>query len=161
MSKKLIVSCMTIAAFAAFGAASIASASPVLTHPTGTAAPIGTKFTATNIGETVFTAGSTTWTCSKDLLTGTITRNNGTEIEGTIENASFKGTETEERCAGSLGATKFTTSGGAGFNGTPWCFKLETNAAKEDILTIRGNSCANAARSITFAFDLTIFGGPV
>jgi hypothetical protein len=159
MSKKIIAACMALAAFAAFAVMpAVSSASPVLTHPTGTkycanGGSLGEPctVTATNIGITKFNASGLVVECSKDLLTGKITKNNGTEIEGTIETASFKGAEPEELCKSNLGATKVTTTVG---NGVPWCVKAETNAAKEDILTVRGNSCANAARSITFAFDI-------
>jgi hypothetical protein len=155
MSKKLIAALMALAAFGALAMASTASAT-TLTQPTGTAVATGTKVKATNIGNTVFTAGSNTVTCSNDVLTGTIT-NNTSEIEGTIETASFKGTEAEEKCSSNLGPTRVTTTGGATFFGTPWC----VTAGAEDKLTIRGNSCANKARAITFAFDMTIFGFPV
>jgi hypothetical protein len=151
MSKKIIVAYMALAAFAMFAVAATSASATILTQPTGTAATTGTKFKATNIGITKFNASGLTLECSNDALTGTITKNNGTEIEGTIETASFKGAESEELCKSNLGATKVTTTVG---NGVPWCVKAETNAAKEDILTVRGNSCANAARSITFVFDI-------
>jgi hypothetical protein len=156
MLRKIIGGSITLAAcFAAFGVANFASAA-TLTQPTGTTVATETKFKATNIGNLVFTFGSNTWICSNDVLTGTIT-NNTSEVEGTIETASFKGTEAEEKCPTSLGPARLTTAGGSTFLGTPWCM----TAGAEDKLSIRGNSCGGKARAITFAFDLIIFGTAV
>jgi hypothetical protein len=148
MSKKLIAALMAVAALAAFAVAATSASATTLTQPTGTAVATGTKVKATNTSIAIFNASGLKVECSNDVLTGTITKNT-TEVEGTIETASFKGTEAEEKCVGSLGATRVTTTG-AGFNGTPWC----VTAGAEDVLTIRGNGCASAARSLTFALDV-------
>lgn len=155
MSKKLITACMALAAFAAFVVMpAAASASPRLCETTvnGECHNVGTgvKIRAHNVGVAkMFLSTGGTVECSNDSLTGTLTKNNGTEVEGTIETASYKGTESEERCVSSLGPTKVTTNVG---NGTPWCVKALPGAAME--AQVRGNSCANAARSITFVFDV-------
>jgi hypothetical protein len=155
MSKKLIAACMAIAAFAAFGMASTASAATI-THPTGTILATGTKIEATNIGVTKFIAGSVEVECSTATLTGTLTKNTSTAgafTEGTIETASFTGTAAESKCtSGFLGAVKVTT---AVTNGTPYCIKSPTGS---DEFQLRGNGCASAARNLTFTLDSAFFG---
>jgi hypothetical protein len=147
MCKKIIAACMALAAFATFAAAATPASATTLTQPTGTAVSIGTKFKATNVGIFKFFSSGLIVECSKVVLTGSVIKNNGVEVEGTIETASFKGTGFEERCTSNLGDAIVTTNVG---NGVPWCLKAESS----DILTVRGNSCTNAARSITFVFDI-------
>jgi hypothetical protein len=159
MSKKLITACMALVALAAFALPAVASATndPDLTHPTGTLLATGKKIVGTNIGITKFIAGETTVECNKDVLTGTLTKNNGSEVEGTIETASFKGTASSERCTSGLGPVTVTTNVG---NGTPWCVR-STPAMVTDEVQIRGNGCANAARSITFVLHIATFLGTI
>jgi hypothetical protein len=153
MSKRLIVAFMSFAALFALATASASAAT--LTQPTGTAVASGTKFKGTSIGEASFSFGSTFVTCPA-VLTGTITNNIG-EIEGTVETVAFKGTAANGGCTSPFEAATVTTTGGASFLGTPWCL----TAGAEDILRIRGNSCANKTRAVTFALDLTFFGTSV
>jgi len=141
------------AAFAALAVFSVipaaASASPQLTAPTGTTAATGTKIQGTNIGPIRFIASGLTVECSFGRLTGALTKNNGPEIEWTIESAVFQGIVANEQCTSTLGSTGVTTSVG---NGTPWCFRASNIAADE--FQIRGNKCASVTRSITFALDV-------
>src|SRR3954451_21380377 len=153
MSKKLIASCLALFALAAFVLPAVASATPVLTHPTGTKLAAGTKITGTNIGETLLKDGSgnilARYTNVK--MTGELTKNTGTEIEGTITTATFQGTGGAgtggmNECTGSLGRMTVTTNGnnvdGENLaNGTPWCLKSGAN----DTFQVRGNACNLAA----------------
>jgi hypothetical protein len=153
MSKKLIAACMAIAAFAALAMASTASASPVLTHPTGTVQATGAAITGTNVGETLMTDtnGNIITRCTTANLSGELTKNSGTAIEGNVTSATFTGTGSEGNCTGTFFTSPKVTPGVA--NGLPWCVRaLSTFAADE--AQIRGGKCSEAAREIRFALDL-------
>lgn len=158
MHKKLIMACMAIAAFAAFALPAAASAnSPVLTHPTGTAyCPDGgtttnCKLEGTNVGDWKLVGSLGTVTCSSVTLTGNITTNKNTHIEGDITSATFGGTGTGGDCTGPLGPVKVTTTVG---NGVPWCLTAGGELPAH-VFTARGNACNAASRSITFVLDFT------
>src|SRR5215212_3425468 len=170
MSKKLITGLLALVALTAFALPATASAtSPELKDGSGTLVAVGTTVKATNVGNTVFKGSWGEVVCSSATLHGKVTKNsaNGEAIEGTIETASFTGTSgSGTQCSGgSLGAVTVTTNIG---NGVPWCMRALAGAAHE--LQIRGNSCANAARSITYvlhfssfscAYERTTLSGPV
>lgn len=107
MHTKLIMVCMAFAAFA-FVAAPAASASPALTA-SGVLAPIGTAIEGKSTGGARFT-GSFSIECSSATLTGTLTKNSGTKIEGTIPvgKATYTGTGTSGDCTSALGSFKVT-----------------------------------------------------
>jgi hypothetical protein len=93
MSKKLITACMAIAAFAAFALPATASATndPQLTEGgtlvTGEPNIVGTA------SNTLFldTSGNTLVTCSTAVMTGKLTKNSGSTVEGSITSAKFSG----------------------------------------------------------------------
>ncbi len=100
MHKKLMLACMAIAAFGAFVIAPVASASPVLTHE-GKPVPVGTKIFGTLTGNATFTA-SVEVTCDHVILTGEVTKNSGTAIEGKITTKDFNGTASSTECTSTL-----------------------------------------------------------
>ncbi|MGN6588416.1 MAG: hypothetical protein ACTHKT_13260 [Solirubrobacterales bacterium] len=122
MHKKLMMACMAIAAFAAFVIAPAASASPVLTEGTTAVLPHNTAKTCTedptgciigtNTGVTKFTASGFNVECDHDVLTGWVTKNSGTKIEGTVPagKAEFHGTGTGTDCTSALGPVKVTVT---------------------------------------------------
>jgi hypothetical protein len=144
MGKKLISACMALAAFAAFAVMPATSSALTVTEPTGTALVTPVNVLGTNVGNSNLFTSIGTVECSTDALTGSLTNNNAATIKGTITSASFKGTASEERCTGPLGATTVITTEG---NGVPWCVEAKESG---DVAEIRGNSCANASRPITF-----------
>src|SRR4051794_22959473 len=76
---------------------------PDLTQPTGTMLATGGKFKGTNVGVgPTFTtnSGSALLQCTKTELTGTLTKNNGSEVEADIETLNVSGTGPEGRCTG-------------------------------------------------------------
>jgi len=157
MKSKLIAACMALAAFVAFAVMpAVSSASPVITHPTGTVLATGTKIEATNIGVTKFTSSTLNTECSTATLTGTLVKNTttGGGFEGEISTATFKGTGKEEDCTAT--GTFFTGSAAAtpetGTNGLPWCIK---NAAAGDNFELNGGACGGLTRGIRFGLDLT------
>jgi hypothetical protein len=156
MCKKVLITCMAVAAFAALAmSASASAASPVLTNASGGVVPVGEGLKATNIGVAKFKGGETIFECSNDVMTGKLTANpnNGKPIEATIETASFKGTEAEENCKSSLGRVQVTDTGFA--NGTPYCITFIGG----DIFQTHGGACGAAHRAITYIDDIhTIIG---
>ena len=181
MSKKLITACMALVALAAFALPAAASASPVVTHPTGTVLNpetgecTGVKKTicikATNIGNAKLltdpaegTATLPMTECSTVTMTGYLEKNTGGVIEATIHTATFEGTGgvispgTMHECTGFNGLGNLTptvngggTDGESISNGTPWCLK----SGASDTFTIRGGACTAESRKITFVFDST------
>ncbi len=150
MRSKLTTVCVTVAAFAAFAALpAVASASPQLTYPTGTRLATGSKFRGHNLELAILTFSQGTLDCSKATITGTLTKNNGTKIEGNIESATFTGTEPEERCSGPTGSLKYT------FPSVPWCIQ---STAVSDGFSIRGGNCTEEARALTFIQDSSLAG---
>ncbi|HET9676097.1 MAG TPA: hypothetical protein VFP21_01170, partial [Solirubrobacterales bacterium] len=110
MCKKLIMTCVAIAAFVAFVVAPVASASPVLTSE-GKAVAAGAEVKGSNTGLFKF-EGSNNYLieCSSMSMQTSVTVNSGTKLEleapaGAVAN---KGTATGEDCTASWGPAKMT-----------------------------------------------------
>jgi len=157
MSKKIILACMAIAAFAAFvvgPATAVAANKPVITHPTGTALATGTKIIGTNVGNTIMerTDGTDLYLCSSALLTGTLKTNSAGTIKGEITTADFSGTGTSGDCT-ATSAIPFQLPAKPTPMKLPWC--LESNPLMaEDEFQIK--PCAGG--KITFVMDVTGLG---
>ena len=154
MQKKLITACLALVAFAAMAVVpALASASPILTsEPNGAAVPVKTKIVARNVGNTRMTTSLGTIECTKASITGEVTANSGTEIEGTITSASFTGTGAEERCTTSfLGNIKVTPKK------LPWCIKA-TNKMTADTFELKSGACGGALGAMEFTLDSTTVG---
>jgi len=158
MNKKLFAACLVIAAFAVVP--SLASANPILTEPTGTALAVGSKITATNVGNTTLVTSTGTLTCTTAILTGTVTSNTtATGAAGEITDAKFGGTGAtqagaeEPECTGSNFFTPNTTI--TPKQSLPWC--LQAGAAA-DTFTVKGGKCGGAQTSIAFKLDVTGIG---
>ena len=143
MHKKLMMACMAITAFAAFVVAPAASGA-VLTE-SGSAVAVGSSITGT-AGETKFTAGGETVTCSKADMSGTVTANaNGTvAAEIAAGNPIFLGTAGSDCTSSGLGPVKWTVN-------SKLCFHV---AKGTDQGTVTG--CAGAA--VTFTLSITNIG---
>jgi hypothetical protein len=153
MHRNLLKACVPLLAVAAFIVLpATASASPALTSPLGTLAPVGTKFKGTTIGATRMTMGSVTLECTSGANSGVLLKNTGTFIEGEIQTLEVSGTAAGGDCTSALGDFKVTTSPG---NGLPYCMRTTKTA---DQLEIRGGSCSSAARPITYLIDFTSSG---
>jgi hypothetical protein len=162
MSKKIIAACMAIAAFAAFGMASTASAAPVVTQPTGTVLATGTKIVGTNVGETRMVTPLGTVTCSTATLKGTLTTNStASGSKGEVTSATFAGTGAEvngeKECTSWTGGVTVTPNHptSAPVNGLPWC--LEATASTDEG-KVRGGGCSSPSRAIRFGMDFTTLG---
>lgn len=157
--RKLITACMALAAFLAFAVMpSVASATndPDLTHPTGTLLATGAKIKGTNVGETLMTdaSGNVLTRCTTAVMTGELVTNNGSEVQGSISSATFSGTGTGGECTSSFGGITVETTEG---NGVPWCLRSGPNQETHKF-EVRGNSCANKERGITFVLNSTTVG---
>jgi hypothetical protein len=168
MSKKLITACLGVLALAAFMLPASASANPILTHPTGTTLNPATGSCTGVSGTVCITATSTAvvklWPtsgdtgtplteCTSAVLTGYLTSNGkANPIKGSIHTANFTGTGVNGECTSTFGGITVDTNVG---NGVPWCIE---SIATTDEFQVRGNSCANEARSITFVLTSTTVG---
>ncbi|HET9677611.1 MAG TPA: hypothetical protein VFP21_08925 [Solirubrobacterales bacterium] len=146
MHKKIMLACMAIAAFAALVVVPAASAATLTDG--GSALATGTSITGKNIGNTLFTAGELTVTCSSADIPGTLTTNSGGAVAGEIAAGapSFTGTGTSSDCTSPLGSVKPTVNS-----------KLCLSVAKgTDAGTVDG--CKNASgvvQPITFTLNVT------
>jgi hypothetical protein len=156
---KLIRACIAMAAFAAiFVIPSAASASPELTHPTGTTVKVGELIEGVNVAHaetpttTIFTAaGGLEVKCTTAFLTGEVTSNTGTKIAGNITTADFSATpgvtpHTSHCDGGSLGKVTVTTA-------VPWCVTAE---GTKDQFSVWGGKCSEAAKNISFTLHTAI-----
>jgi len=159
MHKKILGICVAVVAFAAFAIVpALAAASPVLTE-NGSAVATGKKITATSEGTSEFSSGFINVSCNDNWMTGTIVKNNGTEIEGTIESASFNNknatTGLTEDCSSNLGATKVTIPGLTNEGGTQhWCVISNAETGK-DKAQIVPHSCGGSGGVFTFVLNNT------
>jgi hypothetical protein len=170
MRDKLIMAFAALPMLAAVLSPAAASASPILTHPTGTALEVGAKITGTNVGNIKFRsdpaagAGEVFEECSTGAMTGTVVKNSGTLITATITTATMLGTGSPltvggmNSCTSTSGFTSSispTTNGGGTdgenvTNGTPWCLRATGSA---DEFTLRGGGCSEEERKMTLVLD--------
>lgn len=158
MRTKLTMACMALAAFAAFvvlPATASATNDPLLTHPTGTAIPVGSNILATQVGVSKLTnteTNSTQLECTTAELTGTLLKNSGGTVEGEITATTFGGTggqavgEPHTECTGSFANASVTPK-------VPMCIK-STPLMKTDEVQILGGKCG-AAEAVTFTIAPT------
>jgi hypothetical protein len=131
MTRKLVMACMAVAAFAALALPAAASASPVLTE-NGVAVATGKKIVGTQVGTSTFTSTDGTrkqLVCSTGTLTGELTANTGSLIEGKVTSMLFGGTggtnpnePQEPECTGESGFGNATVTGVVSTK-APWCLK--------------------------------------
>ena len=171
---KLVKACMAMAAFAALLVVpSVASAALQLTHPTGTA-PLGTSeggnfpLIATNVAHASHTTITVMKTsignveCDTATITGDLYKNSGGIVEGTITTAEFWATPDaashpeKQHCKGGFGGnTTVTPSHTSDAPGSlPWCMKAEA----ENVFSVRGGACTEAARALKFSLHTTTLG---
>lgn len=160
------------AVFAAlFLVPSVASASPELTHPTGTTAPVGTLIEMKNVAHSgtakafTTTSGATgTFECATTTMTGELTKNSGTQIQANITTAEFRGTPAEPNSghcwqgggyAVTLTPSHTTNPTHNGVGSLPWCL---TVSGAEDGFSLRGGNCSEAARPLVFIYHSTVAG---
>lgn len=144
-----------LVAFAALPSLASAANDPDLTYPTGTLLATGTKIRAHNVGDIKLTAAEGTYKCSYAEWTGTLAKNNGTEVEANIETGAFVGTGGEDKCTTSgapLGNFRLTASSS---NSMPWCLR-STAAMKEDEAEVRGGTCGGEAKPLKLTIDIKV-----
>jgi hypothetical protein len=168
MFKKLIGACMALAALAAFALPATASAanSPELCQDTPSPSTechrlaVGTLIKATNVGETfLYETGGTepVLKCTTATITGSITKNDGNNVEGKIETAIFGGTggtqagEPEPECTGAFDS-------GVTTKGLPWCIK-STSLMAEDEFLVGSGTCPTTGKVKFVLLRTKLFGG--
>ena len=161
MTKKLMMACMAVAAFAAFALPTAASASPVLTE-TGVKVEPPQLIVGTQVGNSFLTSTDGTrkqLTCSTGTMTGTLKENTGTHISGEITSATFGGTgaqaagEPKPECTGesSFGNASVTALASTK---SPWCL----TSLSADKFTVSGGTCPKGGGTIKFIMVTTIAG---
>jgi hypothetical protein len=158
MKRKLFAAWAVLGALVAFSVAPATASAvndPDLTYPTGTMLAKGTAFKGVNIGETrTTTLLGTATSCSSAGITGTLRKNNGSEVEADVESLTFSGTGTNGICT-FAGSPEFDWVVNPAVNGLPWCLR-STPSMKDDEVQIRGGACGGIPRPIRMAF-LTTF----
>jgi hypothetical protein len=147
MHRKLIATCISLVAFAAFAAMpALASASPVLTDE-GVALGVGKKIEGTNTTNIVFTGSFLKVTCTVSTLTGEVKENSGTSIKGTMTKATFTNAGGAD-CTDNFGTLwKVTTE----IAKTDWC--ISTNNTMGDKFTLQAGACGGAAAALNFVLE--------
>jgi hypothetical protein len=148
MAKKILAFCAALLAFAAMPAVAAATNSPELTE-NGTKVEVGKSIQATSVGETLLTdsSGNVVLRCDTATMSGSVTKNDGSNVEGNITAANFHNTG-GGGCSGSLGSTVVVTTNPA-TNGLNWCIRSTSTMATHEF-QVRGNSCSGLARPIRF-----------
>ena len=152
-----------VATLAAVPVTASAANSPLIVE-NGVAVPIGTKILTTNIGTLKFTTSIGTMECTTAKMTGELTKNTTGTVESSITAVEVGGTGLKQVGAPAAECTTQPIFGGdtsvtmnPTTNGLPWCLR-STSAMADDEFQLRGNSCANLARPIRFAMDITNIG---
>lgn len=146
MRNKIIAACVALVAFAALP--SMANAI-VLREEGGVLVNVGSKIEATNEGNTVFSGSFGKVECTKSTLTGEVTVNGTSAVEGNITAATYTGEEAEGKCSSAFfGPTKVTITS------LPWC--LRTTSKSADKAELRGGNCSEAAKNLEFTLDSSI-----
>jgi hypothetical protein len=167
MSKKIIMVCMAVAAFAAFALPATASAknTPHLTD-SGGAVAVGAAINGTLLEKTEATFWNTAtsiklFTCTNSTLTGKIVKNTTGTVEGTITTFDFSGTGSVHadnglnECTGDIGSFAITVVS------KPLCLR-----ATEVMLThefqvgaeLAGKTCAEGTGNVKFLLISTTAG---
>jgi hypothetical protein len=148
-------------AFAAWVALALApaaaSASPVLTYPTGTALASGSLLQITNIGVALFTEREWHLECPTAKFTGKLVTNSGSVIEIELSAMEIHGVGTGGDCRQDRTKEGKTETGGSvnvTYSGLPWC--LRTNPLLgTDAFDIRGGTCGKEPKPATLTFNYT------
>ena len=152
MFKKLLMAFMALTALTAFALPATASAKNEPTLMEGaTHVPVGATIVGTNEGETTLTntLGEGLVHCTKATMTGTVTKNSGDTVEGTIATSTWSGTGTSGDCTGSFGPIKVTVP--------PLCIKSNSTMATDEFQIYADNCSSN----LQFTLDVTGVGSCV
>jgi opacity protein-like surface antigen len=151
MHKKTIGAVIAVALVAFAAVPALASASPVLKDKKGTVA-VNALIQATNVGNVKLTTSLGTIECQTSVLTGKVTKNNGTEIEGDIETASFTGTGSEGKCTTAfLGDIKVEPKK------LPWCIKAGVGKLAKDAFNVTSGACPGGG-AMEFTLNSSLAG---
>ena len=166
MSRKILAICAALVAFGALAVApSMASAALTLQdteggittklRPPENPEPAA-KIIADGIGSAKFIGGGTTIECNENVLTASVHKNDGNEIQATIEGAWFGSNLTPEgtKCKSGLGNVTVTIPGLTNAGGTKhWCIRTVPG---KDNWQLWGNNCTTEPTTgeLTFILDI-------
>jgi hypothetical protein len=155
MSKKLMLSCMALVAFAAFvlPATALGANDPQLTDKTKVGGAVDTVAVGSTVvgtaANTLFTTteGATLVTCSTAKMTGTVKKNSASTVEGEIplKSAIFQGTGAVNahnglpECTGSFGSAYITVT-------TALCV-ISNPAMVNDEFQVTGGACGTGGKA--------------
>lgn len=157
MRRKLVQLGLVLAAWSAFALApTVASASPVITSPLGTTLATGSLLQITNVGFQLFTEPEWKIECSTVKFTGKLTTNSGTNIEADLSSMEAHGAGLSGDCKRDRQKEGKTEEGSINitYSGLPWCLKAGKGLAIDEF-QIRGGSCTESAKPVTFVFNYT------
>jgi hypothetical protein len=160
MRKKIMTACMAIVAFAAFAATPAPAAQ---LKENGTLLAPGASITGQSTSQALITvSGGLTFVCTSTHVRGTVTKNNGTKIEGEIPvgGIELKGTGAGEDCTSSLGPFKPTMT-------TKLCLQINTGTDTGTMTGCGGNvrftvdfTGASSCKYLTASISGTIATAP-
>jgi len=158
MAKKLLMTSAALISLVAMALPAIALASPEIGETSGgvfTKLATGVAIRGTSVGVIKMTDinANVLVECARAQIDGTLNTNSGTELNITIDTATFAGTGANGACTGFFGSKDVEVTTKVG-NGVPWCFAAGGKLGA-DVFSLRGNNCASASRSITFVLDTT------
>lgn len=155
MNKTIQVFIALAALAAVFVVPSVASASPELTSPTGTKAPVGTGIQLISVAHAqtptrlIYTTSGGISQCESGVtMTGEVSSNTGTDIAINISTVSIG-------CPTNVTITPNHTNNPVhnGVTSLPWCL---TANGLEDLVSIRGGACSEAARPLTVSMHTAL-----
>jgi hypothetical protein len=161
MYRKILGICAALVALGALTVApSMASASVTIRDTVSgvdTSMATGAKIIADSTGTSVFTGSFGKVECNENVMTGSIAKNNGTEVQATIEAAYFSSNFTTEatKCRSTLGNVTVTVPALTNEKATShWCIRTVPGA---DEWELWGNNCGTAVGSgvLTYILDFS------
>ena len=163
MHRKILALCAALVALGALAVApSIASAAVTLQETVAgetAKVAVGKKIiTTTDPGSVAtFSGGFGAIECNENIMTGTVTQNNGTEVRGTIEGAWFQSNlnETGTKCKSPFGAVTVTVPALTNMGGkSHWCIRT---VPTKDEWELWGNNCGTepGTGELTFVLDFS------
>lgn len=124
-----------------------ASASPELRTAAGAKVPVGEGIQAES-QNLVFSSSSGSWECPKNVLTGAVTSNSGTEVAVGIESANFTGTLNPggTACKSTIAPLGTALTVKVTSENMPWCLKSTSVGSFSSV----GGGCGGTPTAMKF-----------
>jgi hypothetical protein len=161
MHGKILEICVSLLALGALAVAPSMASASVTTRDTvngvDTTLAVGAHVIGDSTGTMLINGSFGTFECNENVLTGTVAKNNGTEVQETIEAAYVQSNFTTEgtKCRSTLGNVTVTIPALTNAGGkSHWCIRTVPGT---DNWEMWGNSCGTEPGSgeLTIAFDFS------